>query len=215
MTVYPINLNLHGRQCLVLGGGLVAERKVHALLAAGARVMVCSPKLTDGLAGLAAEEKIDHDAAGYRPGAIGNFFIVICATDDSSVNRQAAEEARGQGALLNVVDAPELCDFTVPAQVARGELLLTVSTGGKSPALARRLREELELHYGPEYGLYLELLARLRDAAKERPGTGSAARQAFWRTALDHDILALLKAGKIEEAEEKIKNAASCIGVES
>jgi len=209
MTLYPMNLNLDRRQCLVLGGGPVAERKACALAAAGARVTVCSPRLTAGLAQLAASGQVIHLDASYTPGAIGIFFIVICATDDAIVNRQAAQEARRQGALVNVVDAPELCDFTVPAQISRGELLITVSTGGKSPALARRLREELEQHYGPEYGLYLELVARLRAEIKKVPGTPSE-RQALWREALDEEILALLRTGKIKEAEEKIKNAASC-----
>lgn len=214
MTLYPINLNLNRRRCLVLGGGPVAERKAGALAAAGALVTVCAPRLTAGLAELAASGCVRHLDASYTIGAIGNYFIVICATDDAAVNRQAAQEARRQGALVNVVDAPELCDFTVPARISRGELLITVSTGGKSPALARRLREELEQHYGPEYGLYLELVARLRAEIREHPGT-VAERQTFWREALDEDILALLRAGKIKEAEEKIKHAASCTGAQS
>lgn len=167
MTLYPINLNLNRRRCLVIGGGPVAERKARALAAAGALVTVCAPRLAAGLAEMAAGGTVAHMDAGYSPGAIGNYFIVICATDDPGVNRQAAEEARRQGALVNVVDAPELCDFTVPARISRGDLVITVSTGGKSPALARRLRQELEQHYGPEYGLYLELVARLRTEVKE------------------------------------------------
>ncbi|MDR3589598.1 MAG: bifunctional precorrin-2 dehydrogenase/sirohydrochlorin ferrochelatase [Negativicutes bacterium] len=214
MTLFPINLNLDRRRCLVIGGGPVAERKARALTAAGALVTVCAPRLTAGLAELAAEGGVDYMDAGYTPGSIGNYFIVICATDDADVNRQAAQEARCQGALVNVVDAPELCDFTVPAQVSRGELMITVSTGGKSPAMARRLRQELEQHYGPEYGLYLELVARLRAEVRSQPGT-AAKRQAFWREALDEEILVLLRTGKIKEAEEKIKNAASCTGAQS
>ncbi len=214
MACYPVNLRLAGRDCLVVGGGAVAERKVGALLAAAARVTVLSPLLTPRLAALAARGEIAHNPAAYRPGAIGIFFIVICATDDPAVNRQAAAEARAGGALVNVADAPELCDFTVPASVARGDLVITVSTGGHSPAFARRLRQELEERYGPEYGTYLTLLSKLRDQVKERLAT-AAARGEFWREALDGEILALLRAGKEREAEEKILNAVSRFGAQS
>jgi precorrin-2 dehydrogenase/sirohydrochlorin ferrochelatase len=214
MACYPVNLRLAGRECLVVGGGAVAERKVAALLAADARVTVLSPALTPRLAALAAGGEILHKPVAYRPGAIGIFFIVICATDDAAVNRQAAAEARAGGALVNVVDAPELCDFTVPARVARGDLVITVSTGGHSPAFARRLRQEIEERYGPEYGAYLALLAKLRAEIRERLAT-AAERGDFWREALDREVLALLRAGKEREAEEKITNAASRFGTQS
>lgn len=214
MACYPVNLRLAGRDCLVVGGGAVAERKAGALLAAAARVTVLSPQLTPRLAALAARGEIVHKPAAYRPGAIGNFFIVICATDDPAVNRQAAAEARAGGALVNVADAPELGDFTVPASVARGDLVITVSTGGHSPAFARRLRQELEERYGPEYGTYLTLLSKLRDEVKEHLAT-AAARGEFWREALDGEILALLRAGKKREAEEKILDAVSRFGTQS
>lgn len=211
--MYPVNLRLAGRPCLVVGGGKVAERKVQALAAAGALVTVLSPALTARLAQLAAGGQVVHRAEVYQPGAIGVFFIVICATDDPEVNRQAAEEARGKGALVNVADAPDICDFTLPAQIARGDLLLTVSTGGGSPALSRRLRQELGDVYGPEYGAFLELLARLRTDLKERLASAEE-RGGFWQEALSREVLALLKAGRAGEAEEKIRDAASRFGAQ-
>lgn len=214
MTLYPVNINMNNRECLVLGGGEVAERKTHALLAAGARVTVLSPRLTPKLREMADKGRIAHVGSSYRPGIIGSYFLVFCATDNADVNRLAADEARSQGALVNVADAPEVCDFTVPANVVRGDLVITVSTNGKSPAMARRLKEELEQRYGPEYGLYLELVSRLRSELKVRPGTATQ-RQSFWRDLLDHEVLALLRAGKINEAEEKIRNAASCTWTKS
>jgi precorrin-2 dehydrogenase/sirohydrochlorin ferrochelatase len=214
MTLYPVNFNLNKRECLVLGGGEVAERKTNALLSAGGRVTVLSPRLTPKLRELSAKGRITHVNSSFHPGSIGSFFLVFCATDNAEVNRLAADEARNKGALVNVADAPELCDFTVPANVVRGDLVITVSTNGKSPALARRLREELEQRYGPEYGLYLELVARLRSELMMRPGTATQ-RQSFWRDLLDHEVLDLLRAGKINEAEEKIRNAASCAWTKS
>jgi len=211
MADYPVNLRLAGRRCLVMGGGAVAERKAKSLLAAGAAVTVLSPGVTPSLAAMAADGRISHIPAVYTEGVIEDFFIVICATDDVGVNRRAAKEARARGALVNVVDAPDLGDFTVPACISRGDLLVAVSTGGKSPALARRLREELEARYGPEYGMFLAVLSRLRAEMKERLATAEE-RGDFWREALGEDVLALLKAGDVGAAEEKIKYAATRFG---
>lgn len=198
----------------MVGGGAVAERKVKTLLAAEARVTVMSPILSSSLAALVSAGSIGHIAALYQPGSLQVFFIVICATDDAAVNRRAAEEASSKRALVNVVDAPELCDFIVPAHLSRGDLLFTVSTGGKSPALALRLRKELELRYGPEYDLHLEMLSRLRAELKERLATAED-RGDFWREVLSGEVLDLLAAGNMQEAEEKIRNAASRIGAKS
>lgn len=214
MPVYPVNLQLAGRRCAVVGGGSVAERKVDSLLAARAQVTVIGPDLTPELCRLQAAGQITHVAENYRPGMLQQFFIVICATNRTEVNRMAAEEAKRAGALVNVVDDGAFSDFTVPAQVIRGDLLLTVSTGGKSPGLSRLLREELAGHYGTEYGLYLDLVAALRD--KVRDGlAGPKDREVFWRQVFDHEILALLKQGKVKEAEEKIKHAVGCSGIKS
>ena len=139
MELYPINLKLTGRRCAVIGGGAVAERKIRALLAAGAAVSVFSPVLSAGLSELKQAGRFVWVPQDYEPGDLHNFFLVFCATNNSLINRQAAAEAKATGALVNIADAPDLSDFYVPAHVAHGELLLTISTGGGSPALARRL----------------------------------------------------------------------------
>ena len=214
MSFYPVNLRLNGRKVAVLGGGAVAERKTLELLAAGAEVTLISPCLTQKLQCLAAEGALLHLKRAWRPGDGAGFFLLFCATDDMAVNRAAAEEARLLGALVNVADAPELCDFTIPGQVRRGDLLLTVSTGGKSPAFARHLRRELEERYGEAYGGYLELLGELRATVREKMAT-SKERQLFWRLALDEKMFELIRAGKFKEAEAKIRNAIGSTGTQS
>jgi precorrin-2 dehydrogenase/sirohydrochlorin ferrochelatase len=214
MELYPINLKLTGRRCAVVGGGAVAERKVMTLIAAGAEVSVFSPVLTPGLTRLAEARRLTWMPRVYAPGDLYNFFLVFCATDQVDINRQAAVEARAAGALVNSADAPELSDFYVPAHITHGDLLITVSTGGGSPALARRLKEDIAARYGPEYGHYLTLIAKLRPEMRDRLATAKE-REKFWRETIDHEALHLLKSGKFSEAEERIRHAACCTGPKS
>lgn len=214
MELYPINLKLTGRRCAVVGGGAVAERKVASLIAAGANITVFSPELTPGLSGFLETGRLTWVPRAYRTGDLHNFFLVFCATDRREINRQAAEAAQAAGALVNIADAPELSDFHVPAHITHGDLLITISTGGSSPALARRLREEMAARYGPEYGQYLALIAKLRPEMKKRLATAKA-REKFWRETVDQEVLDLLKEGKFSEAEERIRHAACCIRTES
>jgi len=214
VSCYPINLQLSHQPCVVVGGGSVAERKVAGLLAAGGTVTVLSPHLSKNLVALVEGKEITHVARNYQQGDVKGFFIIICATDDNRVNKLIAEEGRSLGALVNVADAPELGNFTVPSQISHGDLLFTISTGGKSPALAKKLREELEAQYGPEYGIYLELVAKARKQIKKRLSTVKE-RELFWRRTLDQEVIILLKAGRIKEAEAKINNAIGCSGTQS
>jgi precorrin-2 dehydrogenase/sirohydrochlorin ferrochelatase len=162
MQTYPVFVLIIGKPCLVVGGGSVAARKVQDLLAAGARVTVVSPGLTPRLAALAGTGEIRHLQGDFQEGQEEGMALVIGATDDMAVNARVSAAAQARGIWVNIVDQPELCTFIVPAQVRRGELTLAISTGGASPALARKLREELEGHFGPEYGPYLALLQAVR-----------------------------------------------------
>lgn len=211
MPFYPVNLQMTGKRCAVIGGGAVAERKVGPLLKAGAVVTVFSPQVTDALSRLVQARQITHVDRPYRQGDLAGFFLAICATDDGAVNQAAAREAEARGMLLNVADAPELGNFSVPAQVVRGDLLLTVSTNGKSPALARLLRQDLEERYGEEYGLYLQLVAKIRTEMKTRLATAKE-REQFWREHIDDEIMILLRQGKINEAEARIRHAVGSVG---
>ena len=140
----------------------MGERKVLDLLAAGARVAVVSPFLTPALEALAARGQIRHLAEKFAPAQVEGMALVLGATDDPQVNALVSAAAQERGIWVNIADAPELCTFIVPSQVRRGDLTLAVSTGGASPALARRLREELEAVIGPEYGPYAALLKSIR-----------------------------------------------------
>jgi len=162
MKTYPVFAVIENQTCLVVGGGAVGERKVQDLLAAGAQVSVVSRVLTPALADLASRGKIVYLAEDFDETQVAGMALVMAATDDPEVNAQVSAAAKQRGIWVNVADDPEHCTFIVPAQVKRGDLTLAISTGGASPALARRVREELQEHFGPEYGPYLDLLKRVR-----------------------------------------------------
>jgi len=200
MEYYPIFLRVEGRSCLVVGGGSVAERKVQALLQAGARVTVISPALTDELAALAAKDRITHHPRAYRQGDVSGFWMVFAATNDETVHATVARDADGAGVLLNVVDRPQLCSFIVPAAISRGALTIAVSTGGASPALARRLREELDRQFGDEYAQALEILGAVRQRlqVESRP---SLERQRILTALARSELLDLIRAGRFTEVD--------------
>ena len=214
MVLYPINLHLTGCPVLVVGGGQVAERKINTLVAAQAAVTIISPELTPGLQVLAKNGALRWRQRIYESGDIETFSLVFCATNRREVNQTVAREARERGKLVNVADGPEEGNFSLPALVRRGDLLLTVSTGGQSPALVRKLRRELEARYGPEYEELLLLLGRIREEMKEYFATSSE-RELFWRLALTDEVLDELRSGNLKEAEERIRHAASGIGTQS
>lgn len=212
--MYPINLVLQGRSCAVVGGGAVALRKVVSLLAEGAVVTVIAPQLISELAALAGQGDLIWKNCRYGAGMLQGFFIVVCAADDAAANHAAAAEAHASGALVNAASQPEYSDFFVPAKIQRGDFLLTVSTGGKSPAFAHMLRKRLEQEFGDTYGIWLERLSGLRRQMKERLQESSE-RQAFWRFALDEQILELVVQQKFDEAEAGVQDAINRFGTKS
>ena len=159
---YLVNLVLEGRAALVMGAGKVALRKVEGLLQGGARVTVVAPAACPEIEALAEAGRITLHRESYRKAHLEGAFLAIAATGDEAVNGQVAQDARELGILVNVVDRPALCTFTVPATLRRGELILAVATGGRCPSLASALREELESAYGPEYAEVVALLGSLR-----------------------------------------------------
>lgn len=207
MAHYPIHLNLESGKCVVIGGGAVAERKVQSLLDFGARVTVVAPEVTPTLSRLADTGKIQRVDDAYRPGMLAGAVLVIAATDDSETNKAVSEEAQALGIPVNVVDDPDLCTFFVPSVLRRGDLVISVSTSGKSPSLAKRLREKLESCIGPEYGELADLLGELRDEVKARYQDPSERNKAYARI-LDSDVLDLLSQGRRDDAA---KRARECI----
>lgn len=179
MKYHPIVLRVAERACLVIGGGHVAQQKAQSLLRAGAQVTVVSPQVTATLAALAAAQRITHRARQYVRGDLQGVFLAYAATNDPQLHEHIACEARERGVLLNVVDCPRLCDFIMPAVLQRGDLLIAVSTSGTSPALAKRIRQDLEGVFGVEYDLVLQLLGRLRRQLAAHPLTPAQRRRMF------------------------------------
>lgn len=210
---YPICLDIEGERCLVVGGGRVAERKVLSLLECGARVVVVSPGLTVALQKLAESGKIEYMAGSFEAfslDSIEGVILVIAATDDPQVNAQVSAEARKRRILVNVVDAPELCSYLVPAVVRRGPLVISVSTSGKSPLLARHLRQELAERYGPEYAEMLEALQKLRRRLKEKIAAPEK-RRAILSRLLAEGLLDLMREGREDLVEERVKKCISSL----
>jgi len=199
---YPVFLNVAGERCVVVGGGEVAERKARTLLEQGASVVVISPAVVRGLSELAEEGRIEVSLSDYRHGDLHNALLVIAATDDPKVNAGVAREGKERGVLVNVVDDPELSNFIVPSLVRRGDITIAISTGGKSPALARKIRTELEQSFPPEYALLALLLSEVRNELKTR---GLRLDGDTWQRGMDLDMLLdMLKKGEFEEAKKRL-----------
>ncbi|MGV1100963.1 precorrin-2 dehydrogenase/sirohydrochlorin ferrochelatase family protein [Thiovibrio sp. JS02] len=160
---FPVCLQVTGRSCVVIGGGRVGERKAQGLLAHGAQVTVISPELTPGLSSLRQSGAVAWVPRSYREGDLAGAFLVIAATDDPEVQERVHAEAEKGNILLNVADVPKWCNFILPATARQGDLAISVSTAGKSPALARKLRQSLEAQFGPEYAVLVNILGALRD----------------------------------------------------
>jgi len=195
---YPVSLNISGRKCVVVGGGQVALRKAKALLEHGADVEVISPELCPQLVKLSESGEIGILAREYQSGDLKEAFVAIAATDDSEVNQQMVTEARKDAVLVSVVDDAENSDFIAPSYLRRGEVTIAVSTSGRSPALARKIRTRLEKELGDEYASLTRLISEVRAEVK-REGTRISGDH--WQKALDLDrLLELISRGDKKEA---------------
>ena len=204
MTVrqYPVNLVLEGRPVLVVGGGAVAVGKVTGLLEAGAVVTVIAPEVRDEITDLG----VAVHRRRYEPGDVEGYRLVVAAVDDPAVAQAVHDDAEAAGILVNSADDPARCTFTLPSRFRRGDLLVAVSTGGRSPAQAAWLRRRLEAEIGPEYEQLLELLAAERDAMRAR---GEPTEVPGWRTALESGMLERLRDGDVAGAQELLRTCLS------
>lgn len=200
---YPVSLNLNQKKCLVVGGGKVAERKVKSLLHCGARVFVVSPALSAWLEAAVNEGKITAVRRNYTTTDLENTFLVIGATDDHKINDKVAAECSERNILVNIVDQTAKCNFIVPAVIRQGSLSISVSTDGKSPMLARRVREELEQSFGPEYSEFLALMGNIREHVMKNVPREEQRRDIYHRLVYS-DIIELLRDGQHEKVKERI-----------
>ncbi|MDZ7833328.1 MAG: bifunctional precorrin-2 dehydrogenase/sirohydrochlorin ferrochelatase [Desulfobacterales bacterium] len=162
MKYYPVNLNISGRKCLVVGGGGVASRKVGSLLDCGAAVTVVSPAFSETIQNMADHPRVQLVERPYESRDLNGMFLVIGATDDMALNRRIHADAENRQMLCNIADVPEVCNFILPSVIRQGDFILTISTSGKSPAFARHLRRQLQDAYGPEYDRFLKLMGAVR-----------------------------------------------------
>ena len=198
---YPVFIDVRDRTCVVVGGGNIGEEKVSKLLDCGAKVLVISPEVTERVRNLVDDDNVTWTQRGYRPGDLKGAFIAIAATDDSKVNERIAAEAEERNVLLNVVDVTHLCTFIAPSVVRKGDVTIAVSTGGTSPALARKFREELSR--SPLLDL-ADLTPLLSDARAELKKIGAKVDPDHWQECIDEDLLHMVQAGRMEEARETL-----------
>ncbi len=192
-SYYPIFLNVNGKKCVVVGGGQVALRKVKALLDHGANVEVISPEICSELDKLAKNGGVAVLRRRYQPGDLRGAFVVVAATDDHIINLAVAKESKETAVLVNVVDEPNNSDFIVPSCICRGDVTIAISTAGRSPVLALKIRTRLEKDIGDEYAALALLIDEVRAEVKSH---GITVNGDDWQEALDLDLMIdLLKKG--------------------
>ena len=202
-TYYPVYIQLRDQPCVVIGGGRIAEGKVEGLLAAEAKVTVISPDLTHRLQELVEQKQLAYLARVYQPGDLAGAFMVICATDQVDINQQVWREANSNHQLVNVVDDTPRCNFIAPSILRKGDLTIAISTSGKAPALAVRLKERLQREIGHEYERFLELAGELREPLAQFVPDFET-RKALWYELVDSEILEVLARGDEISAREII-----------
>jgi siroheme synthase-like protein len=199
--LYPVNLVVDGRRSLVVGGGRVAARKAEGLAACGAQVHVVATRVGPEMRAL-ARAGVTWEERPYRRGEVAGYRLVVSATGDPGVDGAVFEDSEAAGVWVNSADDPAHCSFTLPAVLRRGPVTVTVSTGGHSPALAAWLRDRLGADVGPEYEVLAGMLSAVRDAARAE---GRSTEGLDWRSALDSDMLDLIRTGHLQQAKERLQ----------
>lgn len=209
--LFPIFVNLDGKNCLVIGGGEVAERKIEDLLAYGAAITVISPQTTEKIKTWAEDDIIACFYREFQENDIENVFMVFAATNDNLVNKKIAVLCNQKGILLNAVDDPPNCDFFLPSILRRNSLAVAVSTEGKSPLYARKVRQDLEKVITEEQGEFVEILGQQREHVKNTISDIKDRKKVF-QAIIDSDILDLLKAGEKDKVRKRLRECMSLWG---
>ena len=202
---YPIHLDVTGKKCVIIGGGKVAYRKACSLKESGADVVVVSPEVCSEMVN---EEGLVLIKKEYEEYFLDGALLVIAATDNEAINKKVTLDAEKRGIIVNVVDRPEHCSFIVPSTINRGDLCISISTGGASPAVAKRIREELEAVFGKEYEEYLDLLTKMRSLAMTTVEDDAKRRRILQRLA-EKDIFDIVRVEGVEVAEAKMRDIIS------
>jgi len=198
MRYYPVNLDILNRKCLVVGGGSVGTRKVLTLLNCGAKVTLVSPDATEKLLELAGNGLIAWEKRSYLTSDLDTMFLVIGASDNEELNRQISADAEKLNILCNIADRPEVCNFILPSIVDRGDLVICISTSGKSPAFAKKLRKELEKQFGVEYIEFLRLMGVIREKLLSEKHEPEAHKHIFERL-ISSDLVEMIKTNRKED----------------
>ena len=201
---YPINLNLENKQCLVIGAGVVAERKIKRLLEYGVNVTVVSPNFSRGINMLAKKNRIRLIQRRVNLKDIRGKFLVISAAGERRVNSLVSKYCKESNILVNVVDSPSECNFILPSVVKRGNLTISISTEGISPALAKKIRQDLGEKFGTEYEKLLKIMKKIRPEALKKIKDDKK-RKVFFEKAVKANVLNLLKENKQKEAKKRIE----------
>lgn len=200
MKYYPINLDVRNKNCLVVGGGSVGTRKALTLVKCGANVTIISPDASEKLEKLAESGIVNLEKRKYMPGDLQGMFLVLSAADNNSVNEMVYKDAAALDILCNIADIPKACNFTLPSVINQGDLTIALSTSGKSPALSRKLRIELEKMFGKEYSVSLELMGAIREKLLAQ-NHDPEKHKILFRKVLDKGLVEIIKNGNIKAVD--------------
>lgn len=200
--VYPVGLVVDGKRCVIVGGGRIATRRLTALLEAGADIQVIAPDASPEMASMAERGLITWHRRGFAPQDLDGAWLVLSATGNLQVDQEVARCATERRVWVASADDPSASTASIPTVLRRGDLLLTLSTGGRSPALAAWLKDRLSEEFGPEYETLLDVMAEIRE---EQKALGLPTESLDWRRALDSGILEDVRMGRIDAAKEAFR----------
>lgn len=209
MNYYPIGLNIEGKNCLIVGGGSVGTRKAERLLQYKARVTIISSSFSETLIKLNDNPSLTLLKKSYSSQDLKDIFLVIAATDNQALNRRISDDAAGNSILCNIADIPAASDFILPSIVKRGDLTITISTAGKSPAFAKQLRKDLAKQFGDEYAVFLELMGIIRKKLLSEKHDPESHRKLF-RSLIENDLLGLIEQNNIKGIDDLFQRTPGC-----